>query len=140
MFFAGDFKGKSQLWLPYGEETPEGREIENMLIYLGLSQVTSEHTNFEPGKKTSCIDIIVTDQPNIVLYSETRASLDPFCHHQIIYCKANLTIPPPLPFKRKSWHFNRANTAGSKRSIRQKPRCTKAPQDKAPRGKIKITL
>ena len=53
MFFAGDFNGKSQLWLPYGEETPQGREIENMLTSLGLSQVISEPTHFEPGKKPS---------------------------------------------------------------------------------------
>ena len=59
MFFAGDFNGKSQLWWPDGEETPEGREIEDMLTSLGLSQVISEPTNFEPGKKPSCIDIIL---------------------------------------------------------------------------------
>ena len=86
MFFAGDFNGKSQVWWPDGDVTPEGREIEDMLTSLGLSQEISEPTNFEPGKNPSCIDIIVTDQPNIVLDSGNRASLDPFCHHQIIYC------------------------------------------------------
>ena len=65
-----------------------------MLTSLGLSQAISEPTNFEPDKKPSCIDIIVTDQPNIVLDSGTRVSLDPFCHHQVIYFKANLRIPP----------------------------------------------
>ena len=92
-----------------------------MLTSLGLSQVISEPTHFEPGKKPSCIDIIVTNQPNIVLDSITRASSDPFCHHQIIYCKANIRIPPPLPFKRKIWHFNRANTAAIKRSMTKFP-------------------
>ena len=121
MFFAGDFNGKSQVWWPDGDETPEGREIENMLTSLGLSQVISEPTNFEPGKKPSCIDIIVTDQPNSVLDSGTRASLDPFCHHQIIYCKVNMRIPPPLPFDRKIWHFNRANSAAIKRCMTNFP-------------------
>ena len=92
-----------------------------MLTSLGLSQVISEPTNFEPGRNPSCIDIIVTDQPNIGLDSETRASLDPFCHHQIIYCKANIRIPPTLPFKRKIWHFNRANTAAIKSSMTKFP-------------------
>ena len=121
MFFAGDFNGKSQHWWPECEETPEGREIEDMLTSLGLSKVISEPTNFEPGKKPSCIDITVTDQPNIVLDSGTRASLDSFCHHQIIYCKANIRIPPPLPFKRKIWHFNRDNTSAIKRSMTKFP-------------------
>ena len=47
-----------------------------MLIYLGFSQVICEPTNFEPGKKPSCIDIIVIDQPNIFLDSGIRASLN----------------------------------------------------------------
>ena len=76
MFFAGEFNGKSQIWWHYGDETPEGREFEDMLTSLGFSQVISEPTNFEPGKNPSCIDLIVTDQPNIILDSGTRSSLD----------------------------------------------------------------
>ena len=115
MFFAGDSNGKSQLWSPDGEETPKGRDNEDILTSLCLP------TNFEPGKKTSCIAIIVTDQPNIALDSGTRTSLDPFCLHQIIYCKANIRIPPPLPFKRKLLHFNGVNTAAIKRSMTKFP-------------------
>ena len=88
----------------------------NFLQNLGLSQVISEPTNFEPHKNHSCIDLIVTDQPNIILESGTRASLDSYCHHQIIHCKVNFRIPP-LPFERKIWHFNRANSAAIKRCM-----------------------
>ena len=36
-----------------GDTTPdEGKEIEDLLTSLGLSQVISEPTNFEPNKKT----------------------------------------------------------------------------------------
>ena len=88
-------------------------EIENLLTSLGLSQFNSEPTNFEPNKNPSCIDLIITDQPNLILSCGTRASLDSYCHHQIIYCKVNFRIPPP-PFERKIWHLNRANTAAIK--------------------------
>ena len=64
---------------------------------------------------------MVTDQPNILLDSGTRASIDPFCHHQIIYCKVNIRVPPPLPFDRKIWHFNRANSAAIKRCMTNFP-------------------
>ena len=121
MFFAGDFNGKSHFWWPDGDETPEGREIEEMFSSLGMSQIISEPTNFDPGKKPSCIDLIVTDQPNIVMDSGTRTSLDQLCHHEIIYCRVNFRIPPPLPFERKIWHFNRANTAAIKRSMTNFP-------------------
>ena len=100
MFFTGDFNAHSQLWWPDGDTNHEGAEIEELFTKLSLSQVISEPTNFEPNKTPSCIDLIVTDQPNIILDSGTRASLDSNCHHQIIFCKINFKIPPPLPFER----------------------------------------
>ena len=89
-FFIGDFNAHSQFWWPDGDSTPEGNEIEHLLTSLGL-----------PNKKPSCIDLVITDQPNLILDSGTRASLDPYCHHQIIYCKVNFRIPPPPPLARK---------------------------------------
>ena len=50
-----------------GDTTAKGREIENLLSSLGLSQLISEPTNFEPNKKPSFIDLVITDQPNLVL-------------------------------------------------------------------------
>ena len=64
-FFTGDFNAHSQFWWPNGDTTPEGVIIDELFTYLGLSLVISEPTNFEPHKNPSCIDLIVTDQPNI---------------------------------------------------------------------------
>ena len=91
------------------------------LSNLGLSQVICEPTNFEPNKNSSCIDLVITDQPNLILDSGPRASLDPYCHHQIIYCKVNFRIPPSPPLDRKIWHFNRANSAAIKSSMTNFP-------------------
>ena len=44
-----------------------------------------------------------------------------FFHHRIVHCKVNFRIPPPLPFDRKIWHFNRANSATIKRSMTSFP-------------------
>ena len=120
-FFSGDFNAHSQFWWPDGNTTPEGSELEDTLTSLGLSQMISEPTNFEPNKSPSCIDLIITDQPNIILDCGTRSSLDPFCHHQIIYGKINFRIAPPPPFERKIWHFDRANTAAIKNSMSSFP-------------------
>ena len=116
-FYTGDFNGHSQFWWPDGCNTPEGKEIEEMFSLLNLAQVISEPTNFTPGKKPSCIDLIVTDQPNLILDSGTRPSLDSKCHHQITYCKVNFKIPPPPPIERKMWHYNRANSNAIKKSM-----------------------
>ena len=89
-FFTGDFNAHSKYWWIDGDTTPEGSEIEHLLSSLGLFQVISELTNFEPNKNpSSCIDLVITDQPNLIHDSGTRVSLDPYCHHQIIYCKVN---------------------------------------------------
>ena len=120
-FFTGDFNAHSQFWWLDGNTTHEGEEIDELFSKLGLSQIISQPTNFEHHKKPSCIDLIVTDQPNIILESGTRPSLDSFCHHQIIHCKANFRIRPPPPFERKIWHFNRANSAAIKRCMTSFP-------------------
>ena len=101
--------------------TPEGTKIYELFTKLGLSQLISEPTNFEHHKNPSCIDLVITDRPNIILDSGTRASLDSYCHYQIVHCKINFRIHPPLPFDRKIWHFNRANSASIKRSMTNFP-------------------
>ena len=84
VFYAGDFNGHSKLWWSKGDTTPEGKSIEELFTSLNLSKVISEPTNFTPNKNPSCIDLLVTDQPNLILDSGTRPSLDPLCHHQIV--------------------------------------------------------
>ena len=111
----------SKYWWTGGDTTPEGSEIEHLLSSLGLSHVISEPTNFDPNKNPSCIDLVITDQPNLILDSGTRVSLDPYCHHQITYCKVNFRIPPPPPLDRKIWHFNWANLAAIKKSMANFP-------------------
>ena len=59
------------------DTTTGGSEIEFLLSSLGLSQVISEPTNFEPNRNPTCIDLVITDQSNLFLDSGTRASLDP---------------------------------------------------------------
>ena len=120
-FYTGDFNGHSEIWWSEGDTTPEGKKIEEMFSELNLSQVISEPTNFTPGKNPSCIDLLVTDQPNLILNCGTRHSLDPKCHHQIIHGRINFRIPPPPPTERKMWHYNKANSEAIKRSMTSFP-------------------
>ena len=117
IFFSGDFNCHSQSWWPACNTNAEGKEIEQLTLSLGLTQIISEPTNFEPHKQPSCVDLIFTDQPNIVIENGTRASLDITCHHQIIFCRINMTLMPPPPYDRKVWHYSRANIDSLRRSI-----------------------
>ena len=94
VFFTGDFNGHSQSWYPDGDTNAEGVLLDNLFCDLNLTQLISEATHFmRDDCKPSCIDLIITDQPNIVLESGTRHSLDPFVKHEIIFCKLNFKIP-----------------------------------------------
>ena len=68
--------------LSCGGTTPEGKIVEDLFTSLGISQIISEPTNFEPNCNPSGIDLVVTDQPNFILDSGTRAYLHSYCHHQ----------------------------------------------------------
>ena len=59
-----------------------------------LYQLINEPTNIRDESMT-CIDLIITDQPNIFVESGVHPSLDHRCQHQIIYGKLNLSIPAP---------------------------------------------
>ena len=108
VFFTGDVNAHSQFWWPGGDTTPEGMEIEDLTSSLGSTQVILEPTNFEPNKNPLCIDLVITDQPNLILDSGMHASLDPYSHHQIIYYEVNFRIPPSK-LEINIWHFYRAN-------------------------------
>ena len=118
IFLTGYLNGHCQQWWPNGNLTAEGIKIEDLTSHLGLSQLISEPTNFEPNKNPSCIDLVFTDQPNLVLESGTKPSLDPFCHHQITFCRFNYRIPPPPAFERKIWIYEKANITHLRASIR----------------------
>ena len=122
MFFTGDFNGHSQSWYPEGDTNPEGVLLDNLFSDLNLNQMISEPTHFMRDTcKPSCIDLIVTDQPNIVLDCVVRDSLDDTVKHKIIFCKINFKIPPIPKYVRKIWHFNRANVAMIQRAISNFP-------------------
>ena len=101
--------------------TPRGTQllrVLNSIPDLNLTQLISEATHFfRDDCKPSCIDLIVTDQPNLVLESGVRPSLDKTVKHQITFCKMNFKIPPLSKYVRTIWHFNRANVDSINRAI-----------------------
>ena len=116
-FFTGDFNAHSKLWWENGDTTAERKEIEELTSLLGLKQLINEPTNMEPNKNHTCIDLIFTDLPNIVMDSGVRPTLDNVCHHQMTFCNSNLKSLPPPPYERKIWHYERAEIDLIKRAV-----------------------
>ena len=86
----------------------EGIQIDSVTSTHGLEQLISEPTHIL-SNSSSCIDLIFTNQPNLVVDSGTHPSLHPNCHHQIIHCKINLQVEYPPPYQKHVWNYVKAN-------------------------------
>ena len=92
----GDFNCRSSQWWDNDIENNEGKLFEPLTSDLGLHQLISEPTHLM-GDSRSCIDLVFTDQPNLIIESGVHPSLHEQCHHQIIYGKmsvSNVALPP----------------------------------------------
>ena len=84
MVVLGDFNAKSKHWCSQDSTNFEGITIENVTSQFGLSQIITEATHILESS-SSCIDLIFTTQPNLVVESGVHPSLHPNCHHQIVF-------------------------------------------------------
>ena len=74
----------------------------------GFEQLISDPIHILPAS-SSCIDLIFTDQPNLVVDSGVHPSLHTNYHDQITDCILNLRIFYPPPYERLVWDYKRAN-------------------------------
>ena len=112
----GDFNAKSSNWYLNDVTSFEGSQIEFLASQFAMSQVINEPTHILDNSK-SCIDLIFTSQPNMIMDSGVHPSLHSNCHHQIIYAKFDLKVFYPSPYERTVWHFFWANSDHIKKAI-----------------------
>ena len=87
----GDFNAKSKDWCSIDITSFEGSELDFLTSQFGLLQKIKEPTHIVDNSR-SCIDLIFTSQPNMVIDSGVHASLHSNCHNQVIYAKFDLKI------------------------------------------------
>ena len=114
----GDFNAKSNNWCKADVTSLEGSKIDTITSSYGLNQLIQEPTHIL-NSSSSCIDLIFTSQPNLVMESGIHSSLHSNCHHQIVFAKFNLSIFYPPPYERTVWYYERANTELMRRAIDQ---------------------
>ena len=103
----GEFNCRFKQWWPGDVELPEGSAADEFIENNNLSQLIDEPTN-TPTTGMSCIDLIITDQPNLCVEFRVHSFLDDHCQHQIIHGKPNISVPSPPLYKRKIWHYAKA--------------------------------
>ncbi len=109
LVLTGDFNCRSSQWWDNDVENPEGTALDELMEMNNLYQLIDEPTNIR-GEGMSCIDLIITDQPNMFVESGVHPSLDEHCQHQLIYGKLNYSLPTPPPYKRTIWDYSKADT------------------------------
>ena len=114
----GDFNARSRSWWCEDITSHEGTQRESLIISRGLHQLISDPTHLLPNS-SSCIDLIFTGQPNLVVYSGFHPSLHPNCHHQITFSRYNLTVEYPSRYEKLVWDYNKANTESIKQVLMQ---------------------
>ena len=101
----GGFNAKSNKRSEGDKSTIEGSKIDFLTSQFGLSQIIKEPTHILENS-SSCIDLIFTTQPNMVLESGVHHSLHQNCHHQIIFAKFNLKVYYPPPYERTIFRYS----------------------------------
>ena len=99
----GDCNSESTNWCANDQISFEGNKTEHITSQFGLGQIINEPTHILDSS-SSCIHLIFTSQPNLVIKSGIHPSLHQNCHHQIIYAQLDLQIFYPPPYCREIWH------------------------------------
>ena len=87
----GAFNARSPEWWKNDHTAAECLQVESLTSSYVLIQVISQPTPILPTS-TSCIDLIFTNQPNLVIESNVHASLLPDSYHLFVFTKLNHRI------------------------------------------------
>ena len=98
----GVFKSKSSNWYLNDISSFEGSLIEFLASQFAMSQAIKEPTQVLDNSK-SCIDLIFTSQPNMIMDSGVHPSLHSNYRHEIIYAKFDLKVFYPPPYEKTMW-------------------------------------
>ena len=112
----GDFNGKCSKWYSFDTSDNIGKERDTITSTASYSQIIDKPTDFT-NNSSSCIDLIFTSNPSIIVDSGIEKSLFSSCHHDIIYGKINFRVPLPPPQFRTIWDYKNADASSIQRAI-----------------------
>ena len=107
MLLLDDFNAKSKTLFINDQSSREGTRLESLTSLYGMKQLIAEPTHVLENS-SSCIDLIFTNQSNLIMDAGVHPSLHSKRHHQVIYAKVNLQIEYPPPYTREIWDYGKA--------------------------------
>ena len=112
----GDFNAKSKQWCKIDKTSFKGSQLQLLTSKFVLLQIITKPTHILENSR-SCIDLLFTSQPNMVMDSGVHTSLHHHCHHQMVFANFDLKVFYPPPYERTVWHFSQANSNHIKRAV-----------------------
>ena len=112
----GDFNAKSNKRSEGDRSTIKGSKIDFLNSQFQVSQIIKEPTHISENS-FSCIDLIFTTQPSMVLEFQVHHPLHQNCYHQIIFSKFNLKVYYPPLDERTIFHYSQANVDNIQQAI-----------------------
>ena len=96
--------------------TTEGANLYSLTSSNGFSQLINEAAHIQ-ANRSSCIDLILIDQPNLSMNSKVYSSLHPNCHHNIVHSRFKLNIDYPPPYQRLIWDCKKADSTKIRKAL-----------------------
>ena len=90
---SGDFNVRAPQWWALDKRNNEDREISFFTSSAGYSQLIGQPTHITK-ESSSCIYVILTSNPTFISALGVELSLCEKCHHNLIYGKINVNVPP----------------------------------------------
>ena len=104
----GDFNAKLSNWFKHDKTTYKCSKIEAITSQFGLKQLIQEPAHIL-SNSSSCIDLLFTSQPNLVIESGVHYSLHESSHHQLVHAQFNMKVWYPPPYEREIRNYQHAN-------------------------------
>ena len=95
----GDFNCRNSNCYLGDPVTPQGARVEALTSFYGLNQLIKTPAPLLQNSAT-CIDLVFTNQPYLVIKSGAHSSLSSTCHHEIVFAMVNLKVEYPTPYER----------------------------------------
>ena len=96
--------------------TSEYTQVNSLTTSYGLSQIISDPTHILLNS-SSCIDLIFTNQPNLLTESGVYPSSHPKFYYQIVFMKLNVNIEYSPLYERLIWNGKNADIPSFNRAI-----------------------
>ena len=106
----GDFNAKSNNWCKADITSLEVSKIDTIASSYGLNQLIQEPTQIL--NLSSCIDLIFTLWPDLVMEPGIHSLFHSNCDHQLVFPKFNVTIFYAVPNGRTVRYYEKVNTEG----------------------------